>query len=66
MRNKIYIIALLLLTVATAVAQTRIQDEWGRQYKKPKFKANAAGLYTDQYDGVRSSSRQVWVCVGRM
>ncbi len=52
MRNKIYIIALLLLTVATAAAQTRIQDEWGRQYKKPKFKANAAGLYTDQYDGV--------------
>lgn len=53
MRNKrIYIIALLLLTVLSVAAQTRIQDERGREYKKPKFKTNSAGLYTDQYDGV--------------
>ena len=47
-----YIIVLVLLSLS-AVAQTRIAGDWGNEYKKkPKFKANDAGLYTDQYDGV--------------
>lgn len=44
--------ALLLLTTLSAVAQTRFSAEWGSHYKKPKYKVNNAGLYTDQYDGV--------------
>ena len=50
--RRIHIIVLLLLMTLSAVAQTRLYSESGSHYKKPKFKANAAGLYTDQYDGV--------------
>lgn len=51
-KERYVILALMLLLVLPMAAQTRIYGDWGKGYKKEKFKANAAGLYTDQYDGV--------------
>lgn len=52
MKHRYFAVGLLLLAALGLSAQTRLYGEWGNNYKKPKSKANQAGLYTDQYDGV--------------
>lgn len=50
--HRYLLLALVVLSALSAAAQTRLYGDWGSNYKKPKFKVNNAGLYTDQYDGV--------------
>ncbi len=47
------LMATLVIMSLSLSAQTRIFGDWGSNYRPEKNKINKAGLYTDQYDGVR-------------